>query len=44
VHDSFVSELKRLTEPASGKPFILVSLAINSFADIKQENNVAHAA
>jgi len=44
VHDSFVSELKRLTEPAAGKPFILVALAINSFADIKQENNVAHAA
>ena len=44
VHDSFVNELKRLTEPAAGKPFILVALAINSFADIKQENNVAHAA
>jgi len=44
VHDSFVSELKRLTEPAAGKPFILVALAINNFADIKQENNVAHAA
>ena len=43
VHDSFVSELKRLTEPAAGKPFILVALAINRFADIKQENNVAHA-
>jgi hypothetical protein len=44
VHDSFVNELKRLTEPAAGKPFIVVALAINSFADIKQENNVAHAA
>jgi hypothetical protein len=44
VHDSFVTELKRLTEPAAGKPFILVALAINSFADIKQENNIAHAA
>jgi hypothetical protein len=43
VHDSFVSELKRLTEPAAGKPFIVVALAINRFADIKQENNVAHA-
>jgi hypothetical protein len=43
VHDSFVSELKRLTEPAAGKPFILVALAINRFADIKQENNVARA-
>ncbi len=43
VHDSFVNELKRLTEPAAGKPFILVALAINRFADIKQENNVAHA-
>ena len=43
VHDSFVSELKRLTAPAAGKPFILVALAINRFADIKQENNIAHA-
>jgi hypothetical protein len=43
VHDSFVNELKRLTEPAAGKPFILVALAINRFADIKQENNIAHA-
>jgi hypothetical protein len=43
VHDSFVNELRRLTEPAAGKPFILVALAINRFADIKQENNVAHA-
>ena len=42
VHDSFVSELKRLTEPAAGKPFILVALAINRFADIKQENTTAH--
>jgi len=44
VHDELVKELRRLTEPAAGKPFILVALAITHFADIKQENNVAHAA
>jgi hypothetical protein len=43
VHDEFVKELKRLTEPAAGKPFIVVALAITRFADIKEENNVAHA-
>ena len=42
VHDEFVKELRRLTEPAAGKPFILVALAITRFADIKEENNVAH--
>ena len=44
VHDEFVKELKRLTEPAAGKPFILVALAITRFADIKEDSNVAHAA
>src|ERR1700686_784462 len=44
VHDEMVKELQRLTEPAAGKPFILVALAITRFADIKEENNVAHAA
>ncbi len=43
VHDEFVKELKRLTEPAAGKPFVLVALAISRFADIKEENNIAHA-
>jgi hypothetical protein len=43
VHDELVKELKRLTEPAAGKPFILIALAITGFADIKEENNVAHA-
>jgi uncharacterized membrane protein len=43
VHDESVKELKRLTAPAAGKPFILVALAITRFADIKEENNVAHA-
>jgi flagellar basal body-associated protein FliL len=43
VHDEIVKELQRLTEPAAGKPFILVALVIGRFADIKQENNTAHA-
>jgi hypothetical protein len=43
VHDELVKELHRLTEQAAGKPFILVALAITRFADIKEENNVAHA-
>ena len=43
VHDELLKELQRLTEPAKGKPFILVALAITRFADIKEENNVAQA-
>jgi hypothetical protein len=41
VHDEMVKELQRLTEPAKGKPFILLALAMARFADIKEENNVA---
>jgi hypothetical protein len=44
VHDELVKELHRLTEPAAGKPFIVVALAISGFATIKEENNVARAA
>jgi hypothetical protein len=44
VHDEFVKELQRLSAPAAGKPFILVALAIPRFADIKEANNIAHAA
>jgi uncharacterized membrane protein len=43
VHEELIKELQRLTEPAKGKPFVLVALAINRFADIKEENNVAQA-
>jgi hypothetical protein len=28
---------------AADKPFVLIALAVPRFADIKQENNVAHA-
>lgn len=38
VHDEFLQELHRLTEPAAGKPFFLVALVINQFAEIKEEN------
>ena len=41
VHDEMVKELQRLTEPAKGKPFILLALVMTRFADIKEENNVA---
>ena len=41
VHDEMVKELQRLTEPAKGKPFILVALAITRFVDIKEENHIA---
>jgi uncharacterized membrane protein len=41
VHDEMVKELKRVTEPAKGKPFVLLALGITRFADIKEENNVA---
>lgn len=41
VHDELLKEVKRLSEPAAGKPFFLVALAITRFADIKEENNVA---
>lgn len=43
VRDELMKELKRLTEPAAGKPFLLIALAINGYADIKEENNAAQA-
>lgn len=43
VHEELMKELKRLTEPAAGKPFIGVALAINYVASVKEENNVATA-
>ncbi len=41
VHDEMVKELKRVTEPAKGKPFVLLALVITRYANIKEENNVA---
>jgi len=43
VHDEMVKELQRLTAPASGKPFVLVALAVPHFVDIIEEDNTAHA-
>ena len=43
AHDEMLKELHRLTEPAAGKPFILIALATTSFVDIKEENKVASA-
>jgi len=43
VHDEMVNELKRVTEPAKGKPFLLLALVITRFADIEEANKVAQA-
>jgi hypothetical protein len=43
LHDQLVQELQRLTDIAADKPFVIIALAVPRFADIKQENNVAHA-
>ena len=43
AHDEMVKELHRLTEPAAGKPFILIALAITGFVNIKEENSTAQA-
>lgn len=43
LHDQLVKELQRLTDVAADKPFVLIALAVPQFADIKQENNTAHA-
>ena len=43
LHDQLVKELQQLTDVAAGKPFVIVALAVPRFADIKQENTVAHA-
>ena len=43
LHDQLVKELQRLTDVAAGKPFVLIALAVPRLADIKQEDNVAHA-
>ncbi len=43
VHDQVVREIQRITEPAAGKPFILIALAVPRFVEIKQEQAIAHA-
>ena len=43
LHDQIIQEVRRISEPAAGKPFFLVALFIPRFVDIKQENEVAHA-
>src|SRR5204862_6132650 len=42
VHDQLIKQLQELTDVAAGKPFVIIALAVPSFADIKQENNTAH--
>jgi hypothetical protein len=43
LHDQLVNELRRLTDVAADKPFVIIALAVPRFADIKQEGNTAHA-
>lgn len=43
LHDQLVKEVQRLTDIAADKPLVLIALAVPRFADIKQEDNQAHA-
>lgn len=43
VRDELIKELRRLTQPAAGKPFPLVALAVPYFVDIKQNAGTATA-
>ena len=43
VHDQVVREIQRLTEPAAGKPFLLIALATPRFVQIEQEHDTARA-
>jgi len=43
VREELIKELQRLTQPAAGKPFPLVALAVPYFVDIKQNGNAATA-
>jgi hypothetical protein len=43
VHDQVVREIQRITEPAAGKPFVLIALAMPRFAEIKQDQQIARA-
>src|SRR5258708_8384963 len=43
VREELIKELQRLTQPAAGKPFPLVALAVPYFVDIKHEGNAATA-
>ena len=43
VHDEMVTELRRLTDLAAGKPFVLIALSVPHFADITEQGETAHA-
>jgi len=43
LHDQLIKQVQQLTDVAAGKPFVLVALAVPHFAEIKQDNNSAHA-
>ena len=43
LHDQLIKQVQQLTDGAAGKPFVLVALAVPHFAEVKQDNNSAHA-
>lgn len=43
LHDSLPGEVKRLSETASGKPFVLIALGVPYVVAVKQEGNTARA-
>ena len=43
LHDQLIKQVQQMTDAAAGKPFVFVALAVPHFADIKEENNSAHA-
>jgi uncharacterized protein HemX len=43
LHEILPGEIQRLTEPAKGKPFILIALGVPYFADVKQNGATATA-
>jgi len=43
LHEQLMKEIKELTSAASGKPFIIVALAVPRFVDIEQQDKTAHA-
>jgi flagellar basal body-associated protein FliL len=43
LREALPGEIQRVTEPAKGKPFILIALSVPYFADVKQNGNAATA-
>jgi flagellar basal body-associated protein FliL len=43
LHDVLPEEIRRVTEPAKGKPFILIAMSVPYFANIRQDGATATA-